>query len=91
MTRLNRLALRANGIAVVQTPAALVRVRAPNLKKPAYGGFFAFCVSPGPGTRFKETSLTAGFFAFCLKLIAKKGRRTLNILRPFGIRQRAVV
>jgi len=42
MTRLNRLALRANGIAVVQTPAALVRVRAPYLKKPAYGGFFAF-------------------------------------------------
>jgi hypothetical protein len=42
MTRLNRLALRANGKAVVQTPAALVRVRAPYLKKPAYGGFFAF-------------------------------------------------
>ncbi len=42
MTRLDRLALRANGKAVVQTPAALVRVRAPNLKKPAYGGFFAF-------------------------------------------------
>ena len=46
MTRLNRLALRANGTAVVQTPAALVRVRAPYLKKPAYDGFFAFGDTP---------------------------------------------
>ena len=48
MTRLDRLALRANGKAVVQTPAALVRVRAPYLKKPAYGGFFAFRDTDSP-------------------------------------------
>ena len=48
MTRLNRLALRANGKAVVQTPAALVRVRAPYLEEPAYGGFFAFCDTDSP-------------------------------------------
>jgi hypothetical protein len=39
MTRLNRLALRANGKAVVQTPAALVRVRAPYLKNPPMSVF----------------------------------------------------
>jgi hypothetical protein len=55
MTRLSRLALRANGTAVVQTPAALVRVRAPYLKKPAYGGFFALLESK-KGRRMSQHS-----------------------------------
>jgi len=79
MTRLSRLALRANGKAVVQMPAALVRVRAPYLKEPAYGGFFAFC-SPETSSPFRKqkkpenVSAFSGFF-----LLMKQQRRALSV------------
>ncbi|WP_127526398.1 hypothetical protein [Budvicia aquatica] len=62
-----RLALRANGKAVVQTPAALVRVRAPSFRETSLLAGFLLC----EGWTLHRTSLDNSPFRLALRANGK--------------------